>query len=67
MRLLGFAYEADFHCIECTCKHFNLTEKDIQENGNLKDSDGNFLYALYSFIFDGKEYFCTDCFKKLKS
>lgn len=64
MRLVGFAYEADLHCLTCAYKRFpelNETETGTIESPTVYDSEGNEPGA----VFDTDEWdyatHCSDC------
>lgn len=73
MKLVGYIYEADHHCIACTLKRhatqpFALTDPlhlgpGLDENGlpyAATDSEGNSVYPLFD-TEETEPIFCGDC------
>ena len=76
--IIGYTYEADYHCIDCSVNRFgkgvDLTDKNRDSNGLLydqTDSDGETLYPVFG---DAEGYYdpdtdkyigvaCGDCFE----
>jgi len=62
MRIVGYTYEADFHCVSCTLLRF-----PPDEDGNRygEDIEGNPINPVWSFDdLDGDEV-CGDCLERL--
>ena len=57
--VVGYTYEADVHCIECTCKRFGIDpESQI-------DNEGNPVHPIFAgdeFDIDTN---CGDCFREI--
>ena len=80
MRIIGYAYDADMHCIACTSKAIDsnvLKIVHIAVNDNLKppfhytmayvDREGNRIHAIFDIDEhpDSGEPRCGDCFDLL--
>ena len=44
MRVIGYSYEADHHCIDCTNKRFGATPTYRIH----RDNEGNLIHAIFS-------------------
>lgn len=54
--ILGYAYEADMHCLDCARKRFGPK----LDNAETEDSDGNKLAPLFASSVEQQEV-CGDC------
>ena len=59
--VIGFAYEADLHCLECTSKRFNGDAYAL--NFTAIDSEGNIISPV--FLGDDHGYHCGNCLLRL--
>lgn len=69
MRIIGYTYEADYHCIECAKRRFvriGIAEcEEVDDNGilmNQEDSEGNYVHPVFSTDEIDKDCCCGDCF-----
>ena len=69
MRIIGYSYEADFHCVGCTFERFNTllppTARlfgmvDFISEPEVEDSEGNAIHPIFSFDLEQEEN-CGDC------
>ena len=75
--IVGYTYEADYHCVDCAAKRFNaevdMTAKDKDINGILfdqTDNEGNVVFPVFAdaegyIDEDGRDTgaSCGDCFE----
>lgn len=68
MKIIGYAYEADVHCVRCAVKRFDkfgsvkLGTRD--ENGirtDARDREGNTIHPMFSTDEQLDPEFCGDC------
>lgn len=64
MRIYGFAYWADLHCVDCAEKFFDKTIDELADDSTILDPEGNTLYTLHSFDISSDDV-CGDCFCNL--
>lgn len=77
MRVIGYSFEADCHCVDCTLKRheqrpFDLTDPlgyggGVDENElpyAATDDEGNAVHPIFS-TDDGEEY-CGDCLQPIE-
>lgn len=63
--VIGYAYDADLHCVECTEKRFgaDALEADASGLAELTDSEGNPLHPIFLWDenLDESACCCGDC------
>lgn len=60
MRVIAFAYDADYHCIPCTTKRFGEEEGDAEMiPEGARDGEGNPVTA----VFDTDEWYANEMFE----
>jgi hypothetical protein len=65
--IVGYTYEADIHCLDCTEKRFNVEIDEYQGfegEDKIEDREGNNPHPVFLDNLEGEEY-CGDCFKKI--
>jgi len=63
MRIIAYTYEADFHCVDCTFKRFNVqydSELDLVE-----DSEGNAIHPVFDIDELNEDEVCGGCFTEI--
>ena len=45
MSIIGYAYEADTHCVNCTEKRFKT--KDLDPETPIEDNEGNEIHPMF--------------------
>jgi hypothetical protein len=60
-RIIGWTFEADTHCTECTCKRFGA---DIVMDDTARDREGNSVHPIFTWQSEVTEY-CGDCHREL--
>jgi len=58
--VVGYAYEAALHCLDCAGKRFENPDKE-----GLEDSEGNPIHPLFLDQLEGGEC-CDDCFEPIE-
>jgi hypothetical protein len=59
--IVGWAYDADIHCLDCARKHFGpQLDDDLVD-----DSEGNEVSPVFCDAEDVETYHCGDCNEKL--
>ena len=77
-RIVGYTFEADTWCVECTLKHFAATvalldpiakqEPYVDKHGlpyNTVDGEGNTVWAIFPFHEFDYQPTCSRCFKDI--
>lgn len=59
MKLIGYTYDADYHCVACTTRQFGAKLDHPQLVGKALDSEGNEVHPL----FDTDEWWANDTFE----
>jgi hypothetical protein len=77
MQVIGYTYEADYHCIECATKAFGFKLTNPERVGHAIDSEGNEVVPVFdtdewyaNYIYAGETYAtlnCCDCAAELDS
>ena len=76
-RVIGYTYEADVHCVDCTVEDsvrmkldhnhpYAMGESFKDDNGveyDFVDREGNLIHPVFEFEAGER---CGDCFKELK-
>jgi hypothetical protein len=72
MQVIGYTYEADYHCIECATKAFGYKLTHPERVGKAIDSEGNEVHPVFdtdewyaNAIYEGETHDtlnCGDCF-----
>ena len=52
--VIGYAYDADLHCVDCTKERFPLPNQAV-------DSEGNEVYPVFLGEEDNENSVCADC------
>lgn len=55
--VIGYAYEADIHCVSCTKKRF----PNVEDNDRLEDSEGNPIHPIFASDEGSDSEVCGDC------
>lgn len=81
MRVIGYAYEADLHCVDCAKKRFNvLTADELKRFPTLRDTktetdehgiallqiDNEGNHIHPIFSTDEEDGVCGDCFEPIR-
>ena len=61
MRIIGYAFDADLHCIDCTAQIF-AGDLDFEK---VKDMEGNLIHPIWNIDEDSEKEYCGDCLEKL--
>lgn len=62
IEIIGFAYEADLHCVDCAMDRFGSDITVDIANGWPKDNDGNGIHPIfYREEHDPAGEYCGDC------
>ena len=71
MKIIGYAYEADLHCVNCAVKRFSVTEPhkinmamELDCNGisiDQPDNEGNPVHPIFSTDEQLEIPHCGDC------
>jgi len=56
--IIGYAYEADCHCLACTERRFGMLPDDSVE---FSDDEGNPPHPIFAGDEGAAEEFCGDC------
>lgn len=76
MRIIGYAYDADCHCVDCTRERADVgllkrvppLKLDTDEHGialDLVDDEGNDVHPIFSTDENATDETCGDCGNKL--
>ena len=57
--IVGYAYEADLHCLACTAQRFGLDLQALQADFETTDGEGNPVHPV--FAGDVTDDVCGDC------
>jgi hypothetical protein len=66
--IVGYTYEADLHCLECTEKRFNVSIDEytgFAGEDKTEDREGNNLHPIFLDQLEGGEV-CGDCFEQIE-
>ena len=65
--VVGYAYDADLHCLDCTEKRFGVEgEESFGVYGEeTKDSEGNSIHPIFLDSLQGGEV-CGDCLEPIE-
>lgn len=58
--IIGYAYEADTHCVSCAEERFGDLEKADDEGREVLDDEGNEVRPIFASDMEDEEY-CGDC------
>ncbi len=61
--VIGYAYDADIHCLQCAEQRFG----DKLNDENTKDSEGNSIHPVFGGDENANDEHCGDCGEKLIS
>lgn len=59
-KVVGYSYEADYHCVSCAIERFG-----DPDNPELEDSEGNPIHPLFLDQLEGGKY-CGDCLEEIE-
>ena len=65
MRLIGYTYNFDTHCVDCAVKYADTIDRSIWISSFIKDSEGNSLHPIYDIHEGSDTEYCSDCHIKL--
>ncbi len=61
VRILGYDYEADHHCVDCAEDRFPLEEQGRWIDEDAVDAEGNPVHPIFSTDEVGEDEVCGDC------
>lgn len=59
MHVIGYTYEADYHCVECATKAFGFKLTHPERVGPAIDSEGNEVHP----VFNTDEWYANDIYE----
>lgn len=62
MRIIGWTYEADYHCNDCAKLRFGFENLD---NDTAIDNEGNKAHPIFSIDEIDENTVCGDCFEPI--
>lgn len=62
--VVGYAYEADLHCLDCTCTRFGFPHTTDGNDLEAIDNEGNAITPYFLGDTTSEDY-CGDCFTRL--
>ena len=65
MNIVGYAYEADVHCVACTRRRFHAEPGNHGRLDHATDSEGNPVTPIFDIDENADDEHCGDCGEKL--